>query len=204
MPPKIQYSKADLLHAAFSITRTRGLGALNARALARELGCSTQPIFRAFRSMEDIRREVLRMTSDTYARYIARSGELSPKPYLGSGIAYLLFAREEPELFKLLFMCDRVSSGASREEDRTLDFVIGLVMDSTGLTREKALRFHWHLWIYAHGLATMIATHYLVLDPAEAECLLADEYQAVRLLFGLARTSEPKVPPNREPPEGEK
>ena len=191
MPPKIQYSKADLLHAAFSITRTRGLSALNARSLAKELGCSTQPIFRAFHSMEDIRREMLRMTSDTYARYIARSGELSAKPYLGSGLAYLLFAREEPELFKLMFMCDRPDNEAQQDTDRTLDYVIGLVMDSTCLSREDALLFHRHLWIYAHGLATMFATHFLTLGQEEAERLLSSEYQAVRLLFGLARTAEP-------------
>ena len=52
MPPKIRFSKADILHVAFNITREKGIDAVNARAIAKELGCSTQPVFRAFHTME--------------------------------------------------------------------------------------------------------------------------------------------------------
>ena len=187
MPPRIQFSRADLLRAAFTLTRTQGIGAVNARAIARELGCSTQPIFRDFRSMEEVRHEILRMAMDTYSVYIARSAELASAPYLGSGMAYLLFAREEPELFKLLFMRDRVSDGTMDESnDITLEYVIGMVMKNTGLTREQALLFHRHLWIYVHGLATMIATRFLTLRDEEAMHLLSEQYRAIRKLYGLA------------------
>ena len=102
MPPQIRFTKGDLLRAAFTITRSRGIDAVNARSLARELGCSTQPIFRAFNSMSDVKQAMLRMAMETYSSYIARSATLAPKPYLGSGMAYILFAREERELFTLL------------------------------------------------------------------------------------------------------
>ena len=186
MPPKIQFSKADILHAAFSLTKSRGLDALNARSIARELGCSTQPIFRAFHSMEEIRGEMVRMAMDAYANYISRSVTLSPLPYLGTGLAYILFAQEEPQLFRILFMCDRSAQGdQTQHPDRTIDFVLELVMKGTGLDRAKAEEFHRHLWIYTHGLASMVVTRFVTLNREEIEQLLRQEYYAVRMLFGL-------------------
>lgn len=186
MPPKIKYTKADLLRAAFRLTRARGIGAVNARAIARELGCSTQPIFRAFHSMDDVTAEVLRMANDLYGSYITRSASRSNRPYLSSGLAYLAFAQEEPELFRLLYMNKRIGEDAADEtSDPAKDFVLDLVMESTGLTREQATEFHRHLWIYTHGLASMIATRFITLDAGQAERLLRTQYRAVRALFGL-------------------
>lgn len=186
MPPKIQFSRTDVLQTAFLITRTQGIDAVNARAVAKTLGCSTQPIFRAFRSMEEVRVEMLRLAMDRYASYIAGSAALSSMPYLGTGMAYIRFAQEEPELFKLLFMRDRVADGTiNHSEDQTLDYVISLVMNGTGLSRMQALLFHRHLWIYTHGLATMVATKFLTLENEEVINLLTDEYYAIRALFHL-------------------
>lgn len=192
MPPKIQFTKGDLLRAAFTLTRTRGIDAVNARAIARELGCSTQPIFRAFRSMDEIRQEMLRMAMDAYNARITKSAGIAPVPYLASGMAYILFAKEERELFKLLFMRDRMSDTTLTDpKDATLEYVIELVMKSTGFSREHALNFHNHLWIYTHGLASMIATRFLTLRDDEVMKLLRDQYQGMRKLYGL-----PTVPEN--------
>lgn len=191
MPPKIQYTKGDLQRAAFTLTRTSGIESLNARAIAHELGCSTQPIFRAFHSMDDIRQEVLRMAMDTYTSYINNSKQLTAKPYLGTGIAYILFAKEERELFKLLFMRDRISNGSLTDpEDATIDYVLDLVMTSTGLCKERALDFHHHLWIYTHGLAAMTATRFLDLNTDEMIHLLGEQYRSTRMLFGLPPLTE--------------
>jgi AcrR family transcriptional regulator len=185
MPPKIRFSRADLLHAAFKLTREKGIDAVSARAVANELGCSTQPIFRAFRSMQDIRGEMCRMAMDRYDMYLLRGGAMEEKPYLRSGMASIAFAREEPELFKLLFMGDYASGGAANERmDREAGLVADLVMSATGFNREAALRFLEHIWIYTHGLALMIATRCVALPDDRAEQLLMEEYRAVRGLFG--------------------
>ena len=200
MPPKIQYTKADLLRAAFKLTRTRGIGAVNARAIAKELGCSTQPIFRAFHAMDEIRQEMLRMGMDLYGMYITHSGAGTDKPYLRSGMAYLLFAKEEPELFKLLFMRDRVSDGTMNEnQDHTLAYVLDLVMQNTGFDRDTALKFHTHLWIYTHGLAVMLATQFVSLENDAAEQYLKEQYQAVRRLYNLPPVPD-EAPLASQPP----
>ncbi len=180
MPPKARYDREAIVEAAFRLTRASGIEALNARALARELGCSTQPIFRAFSGMEEVREEMLRRAFDCYSGYIARSAALDEKPYKGTGLAYILFAKEEPALFRLLFMRDRVQDGTdTQNNDPNMRYIISVISAATGFDQEKALRFHLQLWIFTHGLAVMVATGYIRYDEAEIRRLLTDEYQAV-------------------------
>lgn len=188
MPPKVRYEKAAVLDAAFRLTRARGLDALNARDIARELGCSTQPLFREFSGMEDIRREMLRMARACYNGYIRRSPSLSDKPYKGTGLAYILFAKEEPELFKLLFMRDRVQDGSSGDTDEdNIGYILEVLGKATGLPPEQALRFHRELWIFTHGLAVMVATKYIAYDAEQIDRLLTDQFLAIRNLFAAKK-----------------
>ena len=45
MPAKRKIQKEDILKASISIISHEGLNALNARKIAKKLGCSTQPLF---------------------------------------------------------------------------------------------------------------------------------------------------------------
>ena len=74
MPPKVKVSKEDIKTAAVEMVRESGAEALNARALAAKLGCSTQPIFSNFSSMEEIRGEVIRLADGLYQSYKKRGG----------------------------------------------------------------------------------------------------------------------------------
>lgn len=186
MPPPIRYDKEAILKAAFDITRKKGLDALNTRAIAKALGCSTQPLFRAFNGMEDIQREMLRMARECYDSYIRRSPELDDRPYKGTGMAYILFAKEDPELFKLMFMRDRVQEGTDAEDDdANLDYVLEVLQQATHLNRAQALRFHRSLWIFTHGLAVMVATHYISYDRDLISQLLTDQFLAMSKLYAI-------------------
>ena len=43
MPPSVRFSREAVLNAAYQLVRREGPNAINARAVARELGGSTQP-----------------------------------------------------------------------------------------------------------------------------------------------------------------
>ena len=53
MPPVQKTGKDEIINAAFDVVRKEGFGNLNARAIAKKLGVSTQPIFSNFKNMED-------------------------------------------------------------------------------------------------------------------------------------------------------
>jgi len=187
MPPKVRFSREVILQAALELTRKSGIEALNARSLARELGCSTQPLFHVFESMEDIRRQVYFSAREHYSRQILESAVPGVPPYKATGMAYIRYAYEHPELFKLLFMQDRTQIPPAEEnEDSSIPYVLEQLMRSTGLSYEHACSFHAHLWNYVHGVAAMVATRFISYDPNQVDRQLSEIFQAVKCLYGLA------------------
>lgn len=185
MPPQIKFTKEQIIDVAVSLVRREGAAALNARAIAKALGCSTRPLFRDFRSMGEIRQAVLLRANEVYNYYIADSKTRSQMHYKDSGLAYLRFAKEEKELFKLLFMRDRSEETPEQNvPDSNLDYIVRLVTEKTGLSPERALDFHWHMWFYTHGLAVLLATGFLSFSEAELETFLRDEFSALLNSYG--------------------
>lgn len=183
MPPKVKINKADVIEAALELVRQGGMPAINARAVARQLNCSTQPIFRVFDSMDELKRAVMGRISEVYNVYFDEHLQRHDvPPYKATGLAYINFARDEREFFKVLFMRDRTGEGQVAE-DHSFDVAVERIMATTGMTREAAARFHLDMWVFVHGIATMLATSYLDLgDPLISE-LMTDAYQGFVPLF---------------------
>lgn len=164
MPPKARIKQEDIVSAALSIVRTKGADALNARAVAGVLGTSTQPIFSHYKTMETLKGDVIAAANGLYQEYLRKDMEAGEYPvYKASGIAYIRFAREERELFKLLFMRDR-SGEVITEDHEEIRPILEIIKKNMGLTEQDAFQFHLEMWIYVHGIATMMATSYLELE----------------------------------------
>lgn len=190
MPPKVRITRQEILDAAVEIVRDHGEKALNARAVAAKLGISTQPVFSNYTSVESLKEEVIAYAHQQYGDYIRRemsSGEYPP--YKASGVGYIRFAMEERELFKLLFMRDRSREmiGAEREEIRPL---IELIQNGIGLSEADAYRFHLEMWVYAHGIATMVATAYLPWKWEDVSQMLTDGYEGLKERYRKRRSTD--------------
>lgn len=160
MPPTVRFTRDAVLHAACQLMRREGMEALNARAIAKELGGSTQPIFRLFTNMEDLHRELILYVARQFQAHAEADMAQSDSPYIQLCTTYLLYGRDEPELFKLLFMRDRVSEG--QYSDQTIfGLVFNIIKKETPLDDETALRFFERTWLFIHGLAVCIATKYI-------------------------------------------
>ena len=187
MAAPVKITKEALLEAALALIRANGPEALNARALATALGCSTQPIFRLYPNMEALRRAVLEAALAVYHRdRAARTAASAEPPYKAAGLAYISFARDEPALFRLLFMRSR---DGERETPEAVDWGPDTRMAgaSTGLAAPEAELFHLEMWALVHGVAVMAATGYLALDEATVSRMLTDVYQAMKRQRGSAR-----------------
>ena len=177
MPATIKISKDAILDAALELVRAGGPEALNARALAKALGCSTQPIFRVFASMEALRSALLERAHALYRRRVEEPSDPgSPyPPYKARGLAYIAFAGDEPQLFRLLFMRGRTGETDSPENgDWPKD--TALAGAETGLAGAEAELFHLEMWAAVHGIAVMQATGYLDLDEPTVSRMLTDVY----------------------------
>lgn len=179
MPPKVKVTKKEIVDTALALCRGNGPSAVNARAIAAVLGCSTQPIFSNFASMEELEAAMLEAAYHCYLGFIEQEIAAEKYPaYKASGMAYIRFAREERELFRLLFMCDR----EGKEPAASADFegAVDAIQRANALSRERAQLLHLEMWCTVHGIATMAATSFLELDEALISRILTDVYQSVR------------------------
>ncbi len=183
MPPKVKITKDQLIGTAMELVRAEGEQAINARRIANTLGCSTQPVFSNFATMEELRKAVKDAANETYQSFLQEDMAMGKYPaYKASGMAYIRFAREETELFKLLFMCDR--SGEAVTDDReSVRPLLELLKTNLGVSEEEAVMFHLEMWIYVHGIATMIATSYLRWDEDMVSRLLTDAYLGMKYRY---------------------
>ena len=179
MPPKIKITKKDIIEISLELIRRNGTDALNARNIASALGCSTQPIFSNFKDMEELQKEITLATYQRYLRFIEDEIKSGKYPqYKSFGMAYIRFAKDDRELFRLLFMCDRENKDFIPTDD--FDTSVEIIMNANGITREKAELIHLEMWAFVHGIATMFATSFLSLEWELISDMVTDVYQGIR------------------------
>ena len=185
MPPKVRITKEDVIEVAVNIVRQNGADALNARNIAAALNCSTQPVFSNFDTMDELRLAVVEKADALYRQYMQREIESGKFPaYKASGMAYIRFAKEEKELFKLLYMRDR--SGEAIPQEMIVDrHIEAYLQQNTNLDAEGIKLFHLEMWAYVHGIAAMFATGFLDLDWELVSRMLTDCYQGLRKQYGM-------------------
>lgn len=185
MPPKVKTTKEDIINAAIDIVRKDGVEKLNARTIATLLSCSTQPIFSNFATMDELHLAVVKAADILCWEYIQKEIETGKFPaYKASGMAYIRFAKEEKELFKLLYMRDR-SNEAPDDESVINNKMNVMVQSTTGLDEKEAQLFHLEMWAYVHGIATMFATGFLDLEWELVSKMLTDSYQGLRKQYEM-------------------
>ncbi len=181
MPPKIKASKEDIINATVSIIKEAGEEGFNARSIAKALNCSTQPIFSNFESMEDLKTQALIAVNKIYNDYTAAYVQNSSyPPYKASGMAYIEFAKNEKSLFKFLFMRDRRFENEIAKESEDFGKIVENVKNRYSLSLEKAEDIHLKLWIFIHGIATMLVTDYLDFDEESISKMLTDMFIACK------------------------
>lgn len=107
MPPVVRVTKTEILKKAFEVARRDGLEALTARRLAKELNCSTRPIYRAYGSMQELADEVVLMARQFGMDFIRNNGGFE-HPIHDAEMGYVNLARRERHLFNILFMSGNV------------------------------------------------------------------------------------------------
>ena len=159
MAPKNKFTKEEMVEAALRVVRANGIDALTAKTMADALGTSTQPIFTAFGSMDGIKKEVYAAAIRVYDRY-TEAGLQERIPFFGVGMQYIRFAREEPELYRLLFLtrAQDKSFSAMRSMQHLQALVRPTLMDIYRITEQEADLYFRDLWFVVHSLSTLIVT----------------------------------------------
>lgn len=159
MPPKAKYTEQEIIEAAVGITREKGISAVTAREVGAALGVSSRPLFTYFDSVEDLKREVYLYAERLYQDCV-KEGLKMEIPALGVGLKYIKFAKEEPELYKYLFLSppDGVKGSSMECLRLSQDLVRESIMNIYNMDAETADKFFRDLWLVAYSFTTLIVT----------------------------------------------
>ncbi len=181
MPAKRKIQKEDILQASISIISQEGLSALNARKIAKILGCSTQPLFYIYENMDDLKKDVIDEIVKIFDREVLKS-ETGQLEYKDIGINYIRFAKEEPELFKLMFNNDMNEEAFGFINlFNSANKIFETISKQTGMSNEDAKQFHLRMWLYVNGIASLVAYQTVEFNDEEITKLLKDQYVSMLL-----------------------
>ena len=162
MPSSPKIKKEDMLQAALELVARDGYAALNIKAVARELGCSTAPISWQFGGMDGLREELIpfaeQYVEDKY--YSRNENEVAAFEQRGRGTIDL--ALENPNLFRFLYTGERsqiLSTGFRLQTNNPdTDNMYQKMAELLEITLNQVVDFATTMMVYTQGIGTLIAS----------------------------------------------
>ena len=185
MPAAKKVTREDIINAAVEVLRDGGFSSINARSVARKLGCSTQPIYFSFRSMDELKAALTQRAIEMHTQRVReslRAHQGNDSRYSSYGMGFVRFAAEEKQLFRWLYL-----EGGQMEpyqNDILLPEVLRAMEDEFGYPEDVARRFHQDMIYYSYGLAILANTDHLHLTESELREAFRREFRALIAIHG--------------------
>jgi AcrR family transcriptional regulator len=158
MPKKAIFTKDHILNKAFEMLEKKGLEEITARNLAKVLKSSPAPIYGFFKSMDDLKKELIERSKGMFMEYV--KSEQTDLPFLDTGMGIVIFAREEKQLFRSIFLRENSYKGLIQEFKELIQEEMSRDERFDQFPEEKKETLFLDCWTYAHGLATLVSTGY--------------------------------------------
>ena len=179
MPPKPTVDKQKIILSAVQMLKDNGIDSINARDLAKRLGCSTNPLFRVYKNMQELKEDVIKEIDKTYINFM-KERMTGDNLLVAQGIAYVEFARQEKHIFSALFMNKRI-------KNRSIEDVINAewnrktienVREIVGCDIKQAEFIFLNVWIYSCGLAAQLISNDMKISPEAVEILTVSAFNS--------------------------
>lgn len=196
MPPKAKFTKEQITKAALGVVSEKGAQALTAKELGAALGTSTTPIFTVFNSMQEVQDAVMLAAMERFEEYAHKAAHLGPV-FKQVGMQMILFAKEEPKLYQLIFM-------SSISEAQTFDDIyahLGSVADEClnvlqkdyDLSKDNAKTLFEHVWIHTFGIGALCATGMCDFSHEQIAKMLTQDFTAMMMLMNSGKANQPAM-----------
>jgi AcrR family transcriptional regulator len=157
--------RSEILRASLDLMNEGGISALSMREVARRAGVSHQAPYHHFPDREAILAELIGRGFDQLSDYMISAlgtarGKRGRARALGG--AYVRFAQDQPEVFKLMFRCDMCDLGRFPEQKAKAERTFSVVVEALGTQGafdhkgDPDLTPVIAAWSMSHGLATLI------------------------------------------------
>ena len=196
MPPKAKFTKEQITKAALCVVSEKGAQALTAKELGAALGTSTTPIFTVFNSMQEVQDAVMFAAMERFEEYAHKAAHLGPV-FKQVGMQMILFAKEEPKLYQLIFM-------SSISEAQTFDDIyahLGSLADECldvlqkdyDLSKDNAKTLFEHVWIHTFGIGALCATGTCDFSHEQIAQMLTQDFTAMMMLMKSGKPSQESI-----------
>ena len=168
MPVSCNLTKENIIKKAVIMVNKNGWDSLTARDLAKALKISTKPLYRIYSNMDEIKNDLYKEIYKQYDEFITSRVD-NKKALVTLCVAYVEFAKYYKNLFISLFLSDNLkwkSIDDVLNEKWNQGAIINLV-NKQGYSFEEAKDLFMHIWLYANGLATLIATNKIFIEDKE-------------------------------------
>lgn len=192
MPPRPKYTKEEIISAALEIVSQGGIHTLTAKSLGNALNTSATPIFTVFNSMQEVQDAVKNAAMERFEAYAHKTNENMPI-FKQIGMKMILFAKEEPQLYQLVFMSQNsdvhsfediyAHLGAVAEES------LNAIQKDYNLSAADSKALFEHSWIHTYGIATLCATKMCDFTQEEISQMLTQDFTAMMTLLKSANRS---------------
>lgn len=176
MPSSPKIPKELILENALKMLIREGYSALNIKALAREIGCSTQPISWHFGNMDGLRKALADYALMYANEKMRPSVDDAINAFEQVGRAYIKIALNEPNLFQFVFLngsgCYPMGNAEMLTQDNDHVELIKMIADKFQISEQNAGQYLQDTVLYTHGLATYIATGMMCMSEKEIIALI--------------------------------
>ena len=165
MPKSTTITQEIIIETAFEMVRKEGFGVLSARNIAKQIGCSTQPIYCCYKNMEDLKAEICKKAL-AFLQNVMLSYSKTGNTLLDLGLGYVQMAYTESALFKAFYR-DNVTNVKLTDIFPESERVVEIMKNSEecqNISDEELKNDIAKGWMLAHGIASLVAVGMLVYD----------------------------------------
>lgn len=185
MARKTQISKEVILENAFQLLIREGYANINIVALAKEIGCSTQPIAWHFGNMDGLKTELLSYSLEFLKNYYTVEGKDAGNIMESIAHQYIKLAMEYPNLYKYIYISEhdgeKMMEIANSLRAKNKDRVLQLLQKEYEIAEEQVKKYVMNFQIYVHGIASFIVTNVRFLDKETIIQMIHEANQAFLL-----------------------
>lgn len=178
-------TRDSIIDAAVDVLRDGGFSSINARSVAKKLGCSTQPIYLSFKNMDELKAALTERAIAMHTQRVRESlkaHEGNDSRYSSYGMGFVQFAAQEKQLFRWLYI-DGEQIGTYRT-DIMLPEIVKVIVEEFGYSEEVALKLHMDMIYFSYGLAILANTGHLGLSDFEIHEAFRREFRALISIYG--------------------
>lgn len=162
MPRQTQITKERILNAAMDVLIREGFSAVNIKSIAKELGCSTQPIAWQFGNMDSMRKALAKEAIAYANQKMSPTTENCIEAFWHVGHAYIDLAFDAPSLFRFVYMGEsheysRGDFGSILTDKGNVALIDGLCRQ-LGISKEQSEELFQRAVVYTHGIASLVVT----------------------------------------------